>query len=105
MVNFTSNNLTYCHRDAIEMYRILKDYTTPDKIKLLTDKQAKHDSIVFYTKQLFRQAQPEDIVLFFFSGTFRQPSNQTASDNSSVGKNVLLFLSSRSNQYSQEDFF
>ena len=61
-------NLTYCHQDAIDMYNMLKEYTTPERIILLTDKQAKHDNIVYYTKRLFSQAQPEDMVIFFFSG-------------------------------------
>jgi len=138
-----ANNLTSCHRDAIEMYELLKEYTTPDKMILLTNEQAKQGAIVFYTNLLFQQAKPDDIVIFFFSGhgsqnffltydkglyfndlekifkqtkakrklifadacfsgTLRQPGNQTVSNNTSVGKNVLLFLSSRSNQYSQE---
>ena len=148
-------NLTYCHQDAIDMYGMLKAYTTPGRIILLTDKQAKHDSIVYYTKRLFSQAQPDDIVIFFFSGhgnanvffaydkslyfntlqsifrqtrarrklifadacfsgTLRKPGNQTASANSNLGrqtasananpgKNVLLFLSSRSDQFAQEN--
>ena len=142
----SGNNLTYCHRDAIDMYTMLKDCTTPDKIVLLTDRQAKLDSIVFYTKKLFRQAQPDDMVLFFFSGhgnknvffaydkslyfsalqtifkqtkarrklifadacfagTLRQSGDQTASTSgkSSAGTNVLLFLSTRSNQHAQEN--
>ena len=137
-------NLTYCHQDAIDMYGLLKAYTVPENIILLTDKQATHDNIVYYTKRLYSQAQPDDVVIFFFSGhgnanvffaydktlhfntlqsvfrqtkakrklifadacfsgTLRQPGNQTASANSNPGKNVLLFLSSRSNQFSQEN--
>ena len=140
----SANNLTYCHRDAIEMYALLKDYTPPDRMKLLTNKQAKHDNIVYYTRQLFQQAQADDIVIFFFaghgnndvffahdkalyfsilksifkqskanrklifadacfSGTLRQSGNPAASANTDLGKNVLLFLSSRSNQYSHEN--
>lgn len=140
----SANNLNYCHRDAIEMYEMLKAYTAPERMMLLINKQAKLDNIVYYTQQLFKQAQPDDIVIFFFSGhggknifvshdkplyfstlenifkqtkakrklifadacysgTLRQPGNQTASNNSNMGKNVLLFLSSRSNQLSQED--
>jgi len=62
------SNLTYCDSDAIEMYEMFKEYTPPERMKLLTDKQATHDSIVYYAKQLFLQAQPEDIVIFHFSG-------------------------------------
>ena len=135
------NNLTYCHWDAMAMYELLEEYTTPDRIILLTNQQARHDYIVYYAERLFRQAQPEDIVIFFFSGhgdpnvfythdkalhfntlygifkqthakrklifadacfsgTLRQSGN---SGNSNAGKNVLIFLSSRSNQYSRED--
>ena len=64
----SGNNLTYCHRDAVEMYAMLKDYASPDKIILLTNRQAKHNNIVYYAKNLFQQAKPEDVVLFFFSG-------------------------------------
>ena len=63
-----ANNLTYCHRDAMEMYEILKGYTAPNQIILLTDKNAKLDNIVYQTRQLFQKAQPEDVVIFFFSG-------------------------------------
>ena len=138
------NNLSYCHRDAIEMYETLKAHTPSDRMILLTDAQAKHDNIVSYTKRLFQQAQPDDMVIFFFSGhgnsnifmtydknlnfntlksifkqtkakrklifanacssgTLRQPSRQTSSGNVNPGNNVLLFLSSRSNQDSFED--
>ena len=61
-------DLTYSHRDAAEMYEMLKEYTTLDKMKLLTNEQATYNSILYYTNQLFLQAQPEDIVIFFFSG-------------------------------------
>jgi len=149
----SSNNLTYCHRDAIDMYEMLKRHTTSDKLLLLTNQQAKHNNIVYYSKQLFRRAKPEDVVIFFFSGhgnknvlftydkslyfstlqgifkqsvarrklifadacfagTMRQPGNpgesasgksgESASGKSSAGSNVLLFLSTRSNQYAQE---
>jgi uncharacterized caspase-like protein len=137
-------NLAYCHRDAIAMYETLKAYTTPGKMMLLTNQQAKHNNIVYYAKQLFLQAQPDDIVLFFFSGhgnrnvffaydkslyfstlhsifkqtkarrkfifadacfagTLRQPGAQPASGKPNAGNNVLLFLSSRSDQYAQEN--
>ena len=137
-------NLSYCHRDAIAMYELLKANTTPDKLVLLTNHQAKHNNIVYYTSQLFKQAQPDDVVLFYFSGhgnrsvffaydkslyfstlqaifqqtkarrkfifadacfagTLRQSGNQTATNKSNMGSNVLLFLSSRSDQYAQEN--
>lgn len=139
----SDKNLNYCHRDAIAMYELLKKHTSSDKMVLLTDRQAKHDNIIFCTNQLFRQAKPEDIVIFHFSGhgseihlasydkalyytelqkifkkckvkrkllfvdachsgALRQPGNQTTSTNINPGKNVLLFLSSRSNQLSSE---
>lgn len=140
----SGNNLTYCHRDAIEMHAMLKDYTSPDKILLLINQQAKHNNIVYYTRQLFQQAKPEDIVIFFFSGhgnknifftydrpfsfstlqsifkqtkakrklifadacfagTLRQSGSQAAASQSNVGNNVLLFLSTRSNQHAREN--
>jgi len=140
-----ASNLTYCHQDAIDMYELLKEHTTTDRMKLLTNRQATHSNIVYYTQQLFQQARHDDIVIFYFSGhgndnifathdkslyfstlqkifksskakrklifadacyagTLRQPGNQSTSNNSDLGKNVLLFLSSRSNQYSSEDY-
>ena len=138
-----ANNLTYCHQDAIDMYDLLKEHTSAERMALLTNRQATHSNIVYYTQKLFQQAQPEDIVIFFFSGhggdnifathdkyldfstlqkifksskakrklifadacysgTLRQSGNQSISQNTNMGKNVLLFLSSRSNQMSTE---
>jgi len=135
------NNLKYCHKDAEEFYNLLKPHTTTDRMKLLTDVGARHSNIVFYAQQLFRQAKPEDIVIFYFSGhgnnnrfithdkslyfktlqkifrecnadrkmifadacyagTLRQEGNSSGRQN--VGKNVMLFMSSRSNQMSIE---
>ena len=133
-------DLSYSHQDAIDMYELLKEHTAPNKLKLLINKQATRDSIVYYTTQLFRQAQPEDIVLFFFSGhgqgnnffahdrflyfselkeIFKQtqakrrlifadacysgtlrPGDDPAPQNEKM--NVMIFLSSRSSQYSIE---
>ena len=139
-----ADNLTFCHRDANEMYATLKEYTTPDCMLLLTDERAKHDNIVYYMRKLFQQAQPDDMVIFFFSGhgnnnlfmtydkhlnfstlksifrqtkakrklifanacssgTLRKADSQVHSENVNPGNNVLLFLSSRSNQDSYED--
>ena len=138
-------NLSYGHRDAAEMFQLLKAYTTPDSMVLLTDQQATYDAIVHQTSQLFRQAKPEDIVIFFFSGHgypnlfcvydknlyfstlqklfkackanrklifadacfaggLRQEGRQATSslDNPNMGKNVMLFLASRSNQHAAE---
>ena len=138
------NNLTYSHWDAITMYEFLKEYTTPDRMVLLTNQQALHDNIVYYAGQLFRQAGPDDIVLFFFSGhgdpnvfythdkalhfntlygifkqtqarrrlifadacfsgTLRKLSDREDSGKSTAGIDLLIFLSSRSSQYSRED--
>ena len=138
-------NLTYCHRDANEMYHLLREHTIADRMKLLTNREAQHDNIVYHARQLFRQAKPEDIVIFFFSGhgssnlfvthdknlsfatlqkifkeckanrkmifadacyagTLRQQGRQPATSNQNAGKNVMLFLSSRSNQLSRETY-
>ena len=140
----SANNLLYSSQDAIEMYELLKNYSAPENMILLTNSQAKSNVIVSYTKQLFQRAQPEDIVIFFFSGhgytnlffaydtylnfgvlqkifkqckakrklifadsclsgTMRQPGSQSSTNSQNMGKNVLLLLSSRSNQFSQED--
>ena len=104
----TVNNLSYCHRDAIEMYEMLKMHTTSDRLILLNDAQAKNDSIVSYTKRLFQQAKAKRKLIFAnacSSGTLRQSGRQASSKSVNPGNNnnVLLFLSSRSNQDSFED--
>jgi len=141
-----SGNLSYSHRDAIDMYQLLRPYTLPERIKLLTNSEARHDNIVYYAQQLFRQAKAEDVVIFYFSGhgsynlfctydqylyfatlqrifkeckanrkmifadschagSLRQEGNSaaTTTNNQNAGKNVMLFMASRSNQYSFED--
>jgi uncharacterized caspase-like protein len=140
----SGNNLTYSHKDAIEMYNLLKLQTKASNIRLLTNRQATKDNIIAAADSLFSKANPEDIVIFFFSGhgnpgkfqahdkalpftalekvfkktkaqrkiifadacyagTFRKsPQSPAASANTDAGKNVLLFLSSRSNQASEE---
>jgi uncharacterized caspase-like protein len=140
----SGNNLTYSHKDAIEMYNLLKTQTTTANLKLLTNKQATRDSVLKAANELFTKTKPEDIVLLFFSGhgnegyflahdnkltfeslqavfkktkakrklifadacysgTFRS-SQQSSATNiyANIGNNVLLFLSSRSNQTSIE---
>jgi uncharacterized caspase-like protein len=140
-----NNNLTYSHTDAIEMYRMLRAHTHPAQIKLLTNQNAACDNIVYHTRQLFAEAQPDDIVIFYFSGhgnngmffshdkplyfstlsgifkqckakrkmvfadaclsgTLRKSSKKNPAAKTGLGKNVLFFLSSRSNQSSIESF-
>jgi uncharacterized caspase-like protein len=140
----SENNLTYAHKDALDMYNLFTLQTAASNVKLLTNKEATGDNIIQVAKELFTKTNPEDIVIFFFSGhgntgcfyahdkilsfkslqeifkktkakrkiifadacfsgTFRtsgQSSNENA--NSDVGENILLFLSSRSNQTSAE---
>jgi uncharacterized caspase-like protein len=62
------NNLSYSHQDAIEMYNLLKLQTPVSNLTLLIDRQATKDSIVEATRRLFAKAQPEDQIIFFFSG-------------------------------------
>lgn len=62
------NNLTYSHQDAVEMYNLLKLQTSEFNLKLLINRQATRDHITETTKRLFAKAQPEDRVIFFFSG-------------------------------------
>jgi len=141
-----SKNLDFSHRDATEMYHLLKKHSSPDRIKLLTNSEARHDNIVRHAQNLFHQAKPEDMVIFFFSGhgnengfvahdknltyttlqtifkdcaanrkmifadacrsgSLRQPGEsgrQATSNNQNVGADVMLFLSSRSDQTSWE---
>jgi uncharacterized caspase-like protein len=140
----SENNLTYSHRDAMEMYELLKLQTATSNLKLLTNSQATKDNILSAMNSLFTQTKPEDIVILFFSGhgstghfyahdkdvaftalqtiykktkakrkiifadaclsgTFRTSGrSSTAHTNADAGNNVLLFLSSRSNQMSLE---
>jgi len=136
----SENNLLYCHSDAKKMFELLKEYTATGGMTLLTNEDANHDNIVHYTTQLFKQSQPEDIVMFFFAGhgnasgflvydkmlyfselreifkqskaerkmifadacfseNFMQEGNKPSAN---VGKNLLLYLSSRSDQRSLE---
>ncbi|MDR2042192.1 MAG: caspase family protein [Tannerella sp.] len=62
------NNLTYSHQDAIEMYNLLKLQTQEFNLKLLVNRQATKDHITETTRHLFTKVQPEDRVIFFFSG-------------------------------------
>ncbi|MDR0845034.1 MAG: caspase family protein, partial [Tannerella sp.] len=62
------SNLVYSHRDALEMYDLLKLQTAPANLKLLTNRQATKDSILSAMNSLFTQTKPEDIVIFYFSG-------------------------------------
>jgi uncharacterized caspase-like protein len=140
----SENNLTYSHKDAIEMYNLLALQTSTSNIQLLTNKDATEEKILKAANDLFSKTKAEDIVIFFFSGhgnkgcfyvhdkkltfkslqeifkktkakrkiifadacysgTFRtSDQSSTESTNSDAGKNILLFLSSRSNQTSKE---
>jgi uncharacterized caspase-like protein len=139
-----SDNLTSCHRDAIEMYDLLKRHTSPSNLTLLTNRRACRDSILRAAADLFTKTHPEDIVVFFFSGhgnsgcfyahdkilpfkslqaifrktkanrklifadacfsgTLRTSQPHTDTGATSMGSNVLLFLSSRSNQTSIDE--
>ncbi|MDR3246508.1 MAG: caspase family protein [Prevotellaceae bacterium] len=140
----SGNNLTYSHQDAIEMYELLRFHTTTNRMQLLTNHQATRGNIIYHANRLFKQANADDIALFFFSGHGSENNfcahdkwlaysdlheifkncNATRklifadacyagglrSDNSpattynsqTLGKNVLLFLASRSNQTSFE---
>jgi len=33
------NNLSYCHRDTIEMFELLKEHTPANRMRLLTDRK------------------------------------------------------------------
>jgi len=138
-------NLAYAHKDATDLYNVLKLRTPVSRLKLLTNEQATRDNIIKTTEDLFSQANPEDIVIFYFaghgntgmffthdwamrfaelrtvfqktkakrkiiladachSGTLRtsRPAAKTKAD---LGDNVMLFLSSRSDQASFEDSY
>ena len=61
-------NLACCHRDAMAMYALLKEHTTPNKMILMVNQQATLEAVVDQTIQLFSKAKAGDMVVFFFSG-------------------------------------
>ena len=63
-----SANLTYSHVAAKEIYNLLLPHTTTDRIVLLTNENANLNNVVYQMKELFKQAKPEDVVIFYFAG-------------------------------------
>ena len=140
------NNLSYSHRDAMEMKDLFLQLTPESSLRLLTNQRATRDNILRAANELFSRAQPKDMIVFYFSGhggdgcfyghdkafyfsalkeafrqskaerkviladacysgTLRTPASEEQIGNDSLGSDVLLFLSSRSDQTSQETIF
>lgn len=64
----SSNDLAYAHKDAHDMYRLLKPLAGEKRLAALTDERATRTNVVKALESVFYQAKPEDLVLFFFSG-------------------------------------
>ncbi|NAT10716.1 hypothetical protein C4E22_04090 [ANME-1 cluster archaeon AG-394-G06] len=67
----TSYDLAYTDDDAIDMYNTLLlsgDYWQPDHIRLLLDSEADKAGILTAFNWLDDNEDPDDVVLFFFSG-------------------------------------
>ncbi len=62
------NDLSFPNKDATQIYQLLKERTTPDKMMLITDQQATHDNILASAERLFSKAKPRDMVMIYFSG-------------------------------------
>ena len=63
-----SDNLPYSAKAAAEINDLLKRQTTPDKISLLTDRQATSANILAAAERLFTTTNNDDIVIFYFAG-------------------------------------
>ena len=64
----SASNLSYSHKDAADMYNLLRLHTPASRLKLLTDENATRANIIKAAEELFSRAKPEDVVIFFFSG-------------------------------------
>jgi uncharacterized caspase-like protein len=61
-------DLAYAHKDALDMYRLLKSHTGEKRLKVLTNERATRANVLKALESVFYQAKPEDMVIFFFSG-------------------------------------
>lgn len=64
----TVMNLTASVDDAERMYRFFGDYVDVNNLVLLTDKQATKQHILHAMETLFKKAEADDLVVFYFSG-------------------------------------
>lgn len=62
------NNLSYSHKDAAQVYKLLQSRTTSDKAKMLLDNYATRANILTSCNDLFTKSQKDDILIFYFSG-------------------------------------
>ncbi|WP_291528412.1 caspase family protein [Bacteroides sp. UBA939] len=63
-----ATNLTYPAKEARDMYGLLSKHTTPDKIALLTNRNATRENIMNVVNRLFTATNPDDVVILYFSG-------------------------------------
>lgn len=78
-------SLKYASSDATEMYKIFQQSLQPEEcsLKLLCNQQATRNAVIeVIGEELARQAQPEDIVVIYFSG-HGSPELQGSSDSAS----------------------
>ena len=65
-------NLKYSDDDAYKMYEFLKSPNggklPNSQIKLLVNEDASLANVLFHTKNLYKQARRQDLILFYFSG-------------------------------------
>jgi uncharacterized caspase-like protein len=61
-------NLMYSGKDAVEMYKLLRLKTDSANLRLLIDEAATADNIIAAMNSLFARSQPDDVILFYFSG-------------------------------------
>ncbi|NJN76932.1 MAG: SH3 domain-containing protein [Saprospiraceae bacterium] len=66
------SNLQYSDDDAYKMYEFLKSpnggQLPSSQIKLLVNEEASLANVLFHSKNLYKKAQPQDLILFYFSG-------------------------------------
>ncbi len=66
----SGNDLPECANDAVKIAEALRNQglTTPDREILLTDAQATRGAITQALQRVAREAQPNDVFVFFYSG-------------------------------------
>ena len=66
----SGNDLPECANDAVKIAEALRGQglTTPDREILLTDAQATRGAVQQALQRVAREAQPDDVVVFFYSG-------------------------------------
>ncbi len=75
----TGNDLPECANDAVKIAEALRNQglTTPEREILLTDGQATRGAITQALQRVAREAQPNDVFVFFYSGHGGQAQGQS----------------------------